>query len=135
MAGVIVGAVAARPVVAERAHAADVPAHLEFVLAAHPAQLLRDMRSPVPLAALVHFTLVHTPRCVTAVQAAGHGQVGCEGDDRGSISLAGQGQADLRRKTTLQRVVPILYLPGETPSGMQQNRGREDMIVIDAIVV
>src|SRR5258708_4044534 len=101
MAGVIVGAVAARPVVAKSAQATDVPAHLEFVLAAYPAQLLGDVRGPVPLAALVHFTLVHAPRCVPAIEPAGHGEIGCESDDRGRISLARQGQPDLRRETNL----------------------------------
>src|ERR1700682_4175313 len=58
MAGIIVLTVGAGPIVAKCAQTADVPTHLDFVLATHPDQLLRDVRGPVPLAALVHFALV-----------------------------------------------------------------------------
>src|SRR3989442_15622728 len=110
MAREIVGAIGGGPVVAKSAQTADVPAHLDIVFAADPAQLLADVCGPVPLAALVHFALVHAPRGVPAIQPAGHGEVGGESNDRGGIGPAGQRQPDLRAETLLQRVGPILYL-------------------------
>src|SRR4051812_49360646 len=57
----VIEPVGAGKVVAERAQAPYIPAHLELMLAANPIQLLTGVGCPVRLDAFCHLPLKHAP--------------------------------------------------------------------------
>ena len=128
---------------AKGARTPNIPAHLEFVLAADPGKSRQAHEGPVKLTAIVDFPLVHAPRHASGAgkgtggdsRSVGRREVSLKRDHRRGVLVGPArqvGEAQLASIAVLFRVEPRLVVRAHAKHAMEQHVGTHRPVVAHA---